>query len=164
MQNQSNLMKHCPLVWMFNLSRVLNERINRLHERGLRIVYGDYESTFDELLVRDGSVRIHHRNIQSVALEMFKVKNDLCPELMKCLFTVNPNPKAGQQTFLIPSVKTVYMGKLSLGYFGPVVWETMLPDSYKNIETLTNSKMKLENGSLTANVDFVKIGSQEFVK
>ena len=56
------------------------------------------------------------------------------------IFTVNPNPKAGQQTFLIPSVKTVYMGKLSLSYFGPVVWERMLPDSYKNIETLNKFK------------------------
>ena len=127
---------HCPLVWMFNLSRVLNSRINRLHERGLRIVYGDYDSSFEELLLKDGSVRIHHKNIQAVAVVMYKVKNDLCPELLKCLFKVNPNPKAGQQTFIIPSVETVYMGKLSLSYFGPVVWEKMLPDSYKNIETL----------------------------
>ena len=112
---------HCPLVWMFNLSRVLNRRINRLHERGLRIVYGDYESSFEELLRLDGSVCIHHLNIQLVALEMFKVKNGLSPELMKCLFKINPNPRAGQQTFVIPSVDTVYMGKLSLSYFGPIV-------------------------------------------
>ena len=103
-------------------------------------MYGDYESTFQDLLLRDGSVCIHHRNIQLVAIEMFKVKNDLCPELMKCLFKVNPNPKAGQQTFLIPSVNTVYMGKLSFSYFGPVVWERMLPNSYKNIETLNQFK------------------------
>ena len=61
---------------------------------------------------KDGSVKIHHRNIQLVAVEMFKVKNDLCPELMKCLFQKNPDPKAGQQTFYIPRVDTVYMGKL----------------------------------------------------
>ena len=67
---------------------------------------------------------------------MFKVKNDLCPELMRCLFNKNPNPKAGQQTFHIPRVESVYMGKLSLSYFGPVVWENMLPEEYKNIDTL----------------------------
>ena len=67
---------------------------------------------------------------------MFKVKNDLCTELMQCLFNKNPNPKAGQQTFRIPRVESVYMGKLSLSYFGPVVWETMLPEEYKNIDTL----------------------------
>ena len=28
------------------------------------------------------------------------------------------------------------MGKLSLRYFGPVVWETMLPEKFKNIDNL----------------------------
>ena len=106
---------HCPFVWMFNLSRVLNTRIDRLYERGLRIVYEDYISTFDDLLNKHGSVRIHHRNIQLIAVEMFKVKNDLCPELMKCLFQCNPNPREGR-TFIIPRVNTEYMGKLSLSY------------------------------------------------
>ena len=64
---------------MFNLFVVLNARIDRIHERGLRIVYEDYTSTYDDLLRRDGSVRIHHKNIQLVAVEMFKVKNDLVP-------------------------------------------------------------------------------------
>ena len=70
---------------------------------------------------------------------MFKVKNDLCPELMKCLFQCNPNPRDGR-TFIIPRVNTEYMGKLSLSYFGPVVWETMLPEKYKNIPTLEKFK------------------------
>ena len=32
---------YCPLIWMFQ-SRTLN-KINRLHEKALRIVYGDYK-------------------------------------------------------------------------------------------------------------------------
>ena len=75
-------------------------------------------------------------SVPCLVIAMFKVKHDLCPELTKCLFNKNPYPKAGQQTFHIPRVKSVYMGKLSLSYFGPVVWEKMLPDKYKNIETL----------------------------
>ena len=75
---------------------------------------------------------------------MFKVKNDLCPELMKCLFQKKPDPKAGQQTFHIPRVETVYMGKLSLSYSGPVVWEKMLPDKYKTIETLYTFKEEIK--------------------
>ena len=134
---------HCPLVWMFNLSIVLNNKINRLQERGLRIVYNDYTSSFDDLLCKDRSVRIHHKNIQLVAMEMFKVKNDLCPELMKCLFQRNPNPRNGR-TFIIPNVKTEYMGKLSLSYFGPVVWEIMLPDEYKDIPTFEKFKTEIK--------------------
>ena len=48
-------------------SRKLNRKINHLHERALRLVYDDYTSYFDDLLQKDGSVSIHHRNIQNVA-------------------------------------------------------------------------------------------------
>ena len=36
---------YCPVVWIFD-SRKLNIRINNIHERVLRIVFRDYESTF----------------------------------------------------------------------------------------------------------------------
>ena len=64
---------YCPLVWMFH-SRQLNNRINRIHERSLRIIYNDKSSTFEELLIRDKSVTIHQRNIRILATEVFKNK------------------------------------------------------------------------------------------
>ena len=73
---------YCPLVWMF-YSRSLNNKINSLHERALRITYGD---SFENLLKNDNSVSIHHRNIQALAIEMVKVKNNNAPEIMKELF------------------------------------------------------------------------------
>ena len=130
---------HCPLVWMYCHSRKLNNRINLIHERGLRMVYEDYTSTFEELLQKDGSVTIHHRNIQLVAVAMFKVRNGICPEITKDLFQLNERPN-GKIRFLIPKVNKEYMGKLSLRYFGPVVWETMLPDVYKEIKALGKFK------------------------
>ena len=70
---------YCPLVWMFH-SRSLNNKINSLHERALRITYGDRSSSFEDLLKKDNSVSIHHRNIQALATEMFKVENNIAPE------------------------------------------------------------------------------------
>ena len=55
---------NCPLVWMC-CNRSLNAKINRLHERRLWIVYNDKQSSFTELLVKDGSVSIHHQNLQN---------------------------------------------------------------------------------------------------
>ena len=60
-----------PLLRMC-CNRSLNTKINRLHERYLRLVYNDKKSNFNELLVKDGSVSIHHQNLQKVAVEMFK--------------------------------------------------------------------------------------------
>ena len=47
--------RYCPLIWMFH-DRTTNSRINKIHERALRIVYRDTESSFDELLTKDNSV------------------------------------------------------------------------------------------------------------
>ena len=67
---------YCPLVWMCH-SRKLNNKINRLQERALRIVYNDKSSTFYQLLEKDKSVTIHTRNLQYLATEIFKVKSVL---------------------------------------------------------------------------------------
>ena len=66
--------------------RGLNNKISSLHERVLRITYGDSSSSFEDLLKKDNSVSIHHRNIQALVTEMFKVKNNISPEIMKELF------------------------------------------------------------------------------
>ena len=65
---------YCPIAWMFH-SRKLNERINHIHERALRKVYKDFNSSFQELFVEDSSLNIHHRNLQKLATEIFKLKN-----------------------------------------------------------------------------------------
>ena len=81
---------YCPLIWMFH-SRKLNNRINRIHERALRLVYKDNLSTYDELLKKDNSFSIHHRNIQILAMEMYKVKHGLCPTSISDLFPLKNN-------------------------------------------------------------------------
>ena len=73
---------YCPLVSMF-CSRGLNNKINSLHERALRITYGVRSSSFEDLLKKGNSVSIHHWNIQALATELFKVENNIAPEIMK---------------------------------------------------------------------------------
>ena len=49
----------------------MNNKINRLHKKYLRIPYSDKTSFFEELLDKDGSVTICTRNLQVLATEMF---------------------------------------------------------------------------------------------
>ena len=81
---------YCPLIWMLH-SRTLNNKINRLHERALRIVYSDYKS-FNTLLEKDGSLSIHHRNIQSLAIEIYKFHHGLSPAIMGDIIKLNRPP------------------------------------------------------------------------
>ena len=73
---------YCPLLWTFH-SRTLNNRINNRHESALRIVYKYDDSSFKELLVKDGSCTIHHYKLQLLSVEMYKVKNNISPEFMQ---------------------------------------------------------------------------------
>ena len=72
---------YCPLVWMLH-SRRNNSIIRNLHERCLRLIYNDKNSSYEELLTKDGSVSIHHRNIQALATEFYKIKNVLCQNFL----------------------------------------------------------------------------------
>ena len=58
---------YCSLIWMLH-SRTLNNKINHIHETVLKTVY----SSFNELLDEDSSFSIHQRNVQSLAIEIYK--------------------------------------------------------------------------------------------
>ena len=54
-------------------NRTNNNKINRLHERCLRLIYNDKKSSFEDLLEKDVSVSIHHRTLKRLAVELLKV-------------------------------------------------------------------------------------------
>ena len=106
---------YCPLIWMFH-SRALNNKINFIHERTLRITYNDRTSTFEELLNKDNSVSIHQRNLQVLVTELYKVKSNMAPEILNEIFQ---NRKSSynlrtNSSFAIRPVHSVYHGTESL--------------------------------------------------
>ena len=62
---------YCPAVWMFD-NHSLNNKINRLHERCLIIIYHDKHSNFEEMLAKDNSVSMHHNNIHNMPSKCFE--------------------------------------------------------------------------------------------
>ena len=126
---------YCPLVWMFH-NRTLNNKINRLQERALRIVYKDVMGdnvSFQDLLDKDGAVKIHDRNLQRLAVEMYKVKNNLSPLPIQELFIDQAIKYDLRKTrcWQVPDVKTVAYGTETIRYRGPKTWE-LLPSDIKN--------------------------------
>ena len=45
-------------------------------------------SSFKDLLERDNSVSIHHKSLQTLAVEMFKVHHETSPEIIQEVFLV----------------------------------------------------------------------------
>ena len=121
---------YSPLVWMFH-RRKINTKINNLHYRALRMVYLDETSSFEELLTKDGSVSIHHRNLQFLAVEIYKVDKGLSPVFMNDIFPKHENSSSenvSSNTRLKPSFynpsnpKTVNYGLQTLRSLGPKIW------------------------------------------
>ena len=113
------------LVWMFH-SRTLNNKINRLHERALTLVYKDVHLSFQQLIDEDESVTIHHRHLQKLATEMYKLKNNISPIIMKTILPESQNPyllRSGNP-FHTENIRTVY-GTIS--FRGPKTW-AMVPN------------------------------------
>ena len=67
--------KYCPIVWMFH-SRRTNNKINRLHDRALRIVFDDNVSTFDQLLAMDKYFS-NHQIVQRLLIEINRALHDI---------------------------------------------------------------------------------------
>ena len=83
----------------------------------------DLRKTYD-LLKKDSSALICHNNMQALATEMFKVKNNIALKIMKVLFA----PKIGQYDlrdnnwFNRRKVNSFWRGTESVSYPGPTMW------------------------------------------
>ena len=131
---------YCPLSWMFH-SRTLNNKINRLHERCLCIIYNDNTSSFTDLLEKDNSVSVHHRNVQVLATELYKFVNGLSRKLVSDNMTVYNT--RNRSTFYSRPVRTVFHGTESLSHLGSKIWE-LVPSDMKNLSTITASKKAIK--------------------
>jgi hypothetical protein len=135
---------YCPLVWMFH-DRNVNNRINRLHERALRLLYSDDISTFQVLLEKSNEFTIHQRNIQSLAIEMFKAKHNVGPYILQDIFIGRhyTGPKLRTSTdFKVEKVNTVHFGDNSLLCFGRKIWH-LIPSRIKDVDHLDSFKNQI---------------------
>ena len=136
---------YCPLVWMFH-SRTLNNRINKIHERALRLVYkNETFLSFDDLLKRDRSVSIHQKNLQILATEIYKTKNDLGPKIMKDTFHFIQKPYNLRNDPELQRRKnrTVYFGTENISSLASKIWE-LIPSDIRSANSLGVFKEKIK--------------------
>ena len=135
----------------------------------LRIVYKDYKSFFAGLLSEHKSLTVHHRNVQKLAIEMHKVKNEICPKNMLHLFKEVTHPYNLRNSLICGfyKIKTVRYGTETITYRGPKIW-SIIPDEIResaSLETFRqNIKLWKPNNcpcrickKYIANVDFVNL-------
>ena len=122
------------------------------HYRALRMVYRDETSSFSELLEKDGSVTIHHRNLQFLAIEMYKVFKGIAPVFMSNIFgkrlnadteNVSANTRSATSFYNHHNPKTDKYVLETLRSIGPKIW-ALVPADLKNTSSLPLFKAKIK--------------------
>ena len=63
-------------------SRYLNNALNNIPERALRLIYNDHEKSFNSILTEKNLKTIHQKNLEFLAIEIYKFQNDLPPPIL----------------------------------------------------------------------------------
>ena len=114
-------------------------------KKALRLVYKDSTLSFEDLLTMDESFTIHHRNVQKLATEMFKIKNNLSPTFMKELLPESTNPYnlRNAPEFDTSNIHTVHNGTETILFRGPKTW-SLVPEEIKNSKSISEIKNKIK--------------------
>ena len=135
----------CPLNWTIH-NRGLNNKTNHLHVRASRIVYDNCSSSFEDLLNIDKSVIIDQRNLQQLAVEIFKVKIRIALMIMNEIFTFVKNNtynlRSGMHLSRVNVHSTQY-GTESIGNLKAKIWN-LVPVLMKDLKVLSTFKNQIK--------------------
>ena len=135
---------YCLLIWVLH-SRILNNKINCLHERALRIANSDYKPSFTTLLEKDGSISLHHRNIQTLAIEIHKFFQGPSPAITDHIIKLNKPPTnklRTRQELYSRNPKTVRYGTESISFLAPKIW-AIVPQNITNCTSISLFKINI---------------------
>ena len=136
---------YCTLIRMFH-DRSVHKKMNKIHERALRIVYKDSCPSLEDLLKKAESVSIHQGNLKLLATEIFKTQSNFNPSFMKQIFVQKDVSYRLRscRNIVAPKPKTTGYGIESACFLGSRIWHAM-PSSIKESQTLSNFKRKIQS-------------------
>ena len=132
------------LVWMFH-SWSLDNKMNRIHEKALRIIYNDRPSSFKELLHEDNYVTMHHKIIRNLAFETIKFLHGLSTLILNEVFVEQDcDYNLGSINFLNRRrIKSVRYATKSVLFLAPKICD-ILPKKIKDSKMVNNLKAKFK--------------------
>ena len=93
---------------------------------------------------RNRSVSIHHKNIQTLTAEVFKVVNNICPPIMKTFFDFRENRYNIRKFQEQQKVRTIRYGLETALYRAPQLW-SLVPADLKSLPNVNPFKSKIKH-------------------
>ena len=138
-------LSYCPLIWMF-CGKAANGKISRIHKRALRILFNDYEASFEELLQRNNEQTVHIKNLHKLIAEVCKSLNCQNPAFTWDLFIrkeVTYDLRA-KDLLHLPKARTVLKGLNSIVFRGSILWKA-ISDEIKSSQSIASFKVKIKS-------------------
>jgi hypothetical protein len=124
----SSHFKYCPLICN-ECSKSLVNKLEKLQERALRFVCDSKNSTYDDILKKTNLSSLSKSRNQAVAIQTYKILNDLAPPLTSTFFTRKESPYnfRNPNQICIPRYNSIRYGKHSFHYRAAVIWNSLSP-------------------------------------
>ena len=135
----------CPLSWHF-CSEGNTKKIEKLQERALRFVYENHDLSYEDLLEKAKMPTLKIRRLRTMAMETFKILNNLAPPCLSNLVKTKENSYNFRYSNIlqIPAVRTTTYGKNSFRYAAAVLWNNF-PEHFRQTNNFNHFKSLLNH-------------------
>ena len=119
---------YCPIVWHF-CGVVNNNKLEKIQERSLRILFSDYESDVHDLLDNIGGQTLALRRLKFMLLGVYKCIKKVNAPCLHNLFNTNTIPYQLRTSKLEqPLRRTTRYGLRTFSYVGSHLWNSVSND------------------------------------
>ena len=133
------------LIWMC-YNRTKNSKKNRFHEKCLFLLEHNKKIYFLDLLEKDSSVLMHHRNLRALITKMYRICNVMTPGIVTKMFALRHQSQYNLRNwsdFNLKNVRTINYGIKSMRCLGPKTWES-ISGNIKEVNTIESCKSGIQ--------------------
>ena len=139
-----SILNYCPVTWMFTKAGNVR-KLDRLQHRALRFVYGDFDVSYSDLLLRSNTMSVEIYLKYMLSIEVYKCVNKLSPDYLCNLLEIKENKydMRDKSRLIQNRFNSIHYGYNSFKYYGAKVWNE-LPSGVKSSNSLREFKEKCQ--------------------
>ena len=150
--------KYCPMVWHF-CGKVNNDKIDKIQHRALKIIYKDYVSSYEDLMLKGNVPAMLNKRLQGILREVFKSIKGINSKCLNDLFEVKSTSYSLRNDVRVvqPKRRTTNFGLRTMSYLGAKLWNdnlALLADALDEDRFMFKSFLKSIDDITTKAIDF----------